>query len=212
MKAEVSQASGRREVEHDETVLEQGEDGLEARADGNVAAPGEPGTATEQAELRALEETLALIPPPSAELTTGPLARPGARGPGWRLRAVAERLQVIVNRLPSFDDRVARVLLSILLAALLWIYVANLENPDRTTVYTNLPVEVRGLAPNLKVISPPPEVSVTIEAPQSVLATLSRADVRAYVDLTDYAPGVHLVPMRADVRADIRESGGTVSF
>jgi YbbR domain-containing protein len=104
------------------------------------------------------------------------------------------------------------VLLSILLAALLWVYVANLENPDRTTVYTNLPVEVRGLAANLKVISPPPEVSVTIDAPQSVLATLSRADVRAFVDLNGYTRGVHLMALQAEVRGDIRERGGTVTF
>jgi YbbR domain-containing protein len=83
---------------------------------------------------------------------------------------------------------------------LLWIFVANLENPARITSYTGIPIEARNLPANFKLINPPQEVSVTIEAPQSVLETLSRSDVQAYVDVGGLNPGVHNVPLRADFR------------
>ena len=148
----------------------------------------------------------------AAPLTTLGVPAAEARIGSRRAGNLKERLRVVVSRLPHFDDRVGRLILSIVLAALLWFYVGNLENPERTTVYRDLAVEVRGLAPNFKLLSQPQEVSVTVQAPQGVLATLSQADVRPYIDLGGFAPGVHTVPLRADVRGGIQMNGGSVQI
>jgi YbbR domain-containing protein len=221
MKAETSQVSGAPEVEPEETAPGEVADGptvggrrrgfttgelvaeAEEEADQGVVEPE-----IQEEDIVALEETLALTPPQAPEPAVAPV--PG--GPGRARLTWGDRWRILTRELPRLDDRVARVLLSILLAALLWVYVANLENPERTTFYEGVPVAVRGLAPNLKLISPPPEVRVTIQAPQSVLATLSRADVTPYIDLTGFGSGVHTVPVRADLRGAIAASGTTVRF
>lgn len=111
-------------------------------------------------------------------------------------------LSRLASAIPNMglDDHAGRILLSILLAVLLWFYVVNLENPSQTTVFNDLTVDVRGLTTGLKLTKPIPPVNVRIQAPQNVLASLRPADVRPYVDLTGIGAGVHTVPVRADIR------------
>lgn len=111
---------------------------------------------------------------------------PAAR-PSWR-RTLNRRLSAI-----ELDERVGRLVLAVILAVLLWFYVVNLENPAQTTSFRDLPVDVRGTASNLRVISPLPTVDVTIQAPQNLMSNLSPADVHPYIDLTAMSEGVHQV-------------------
>jgi YbbR domain-containing protein len=110
----------------------------------------------------------------------------------------------------QLDERLGRILLALVLAALLWLYVVSLENPTNTTVYTRLPAEPRNLAPQLKVINALPEVDATVQGPQSVLATLSRSSIRPYVDLAGISEGVHDVPVRTDL--DTSKNDLTITF
>jgi YbbR domain-containing protein len=137
-----------------------------------------------------LQEAQIPTPTPTASPSKGPVAG-GIRIGTTILRTGLPKL--------SLDDRVGRILLSIVLAVLLWVYVVNLENPAQTTIFTGLPLQVRGLAPNLKLINQIPNVNTTVLAPQNIMATLTQPDVRPYIDLTGTNEGVHEVPVRVEV-------------
>lgn len=119
---------------------------------------------------------------------------PAAERPRRRSRS---RLPVI----PAFslDDRFGRLMLSVVLAMLLWFYVINLENPEQTTVFKGLAVEVRGTGNNLKVINPVPAVDSIIQAPQDVMGSFRPADIKPYIDLTGLQEGVHEIPLHVEV-------------
>lgn len=106
-----------------------------------------------------------------------------------------------VRTVPWFriDDRFSRIVLSAVLAILLWIYVVSLENPTQNTQFPNINVELRAVGSNLKAVITPETVDANVQAPQNVLSGLRRADVHAYVDLTGVGEGVHNVPVRADI-------------
>jgi YbbR domain-containing protein len=166
----------------------------EARADGEADVAGETvaGDGSEGTALGAdwLQEAQIPAPEPSISPSKGPVAG------GVRIGTT-----ILKTGLPklSLDDRVGRILLSIVLAVLLWVYVVNLENPAQTTVFTGLSLQVRGLAPNLKLVNQLPNVNTTVLAPQNVMATLTQPDVRPYIDLTGTDEGVHEVPVRVEV-------------
>ncbi|MEO6457315.1 MAG: CdaR family protein [Chloroflexia bacterium] len=123
----------------------------------------------------------------ASDLTTGSLRKPAR---AW--------LPVIPGL--SLDDRLGRLLLSIVLALLLWFYVLNLENPEQTTNFNGLTVEMRGAGPDLKVINSLPTVDSIVQAPQNVMGTLNQADIQPYVDLTGLSEGVHEIPVRVEIK------------
>jgi YbbR domain-containing protein len=138
------------------------------------------------------------------ELLTGPgptavvsVASGAGTGPLGAREQAARRSPLF----PSlyFDDRLGRILLSIVLAALMWFYVVNLENPTINTQFADLAVDVRGTAPTLKVMNSLPAVDASIQAPQNVVSTLGKADIQPYVDLTGLPEGVHQVPVHAEI-------------
>src|SRR5688500_8421475 len=91
----------------------------------------------------------------AGDITTGPLRKPAR---SW--------LPVIPGL--GLDDRLGRLALSIVLALLLWFYVLNLENPEQTTNFKGLAIELRGTRADLKVINPIPTVDSVVQAPQNV--------------------------------------------
>ena len=110
----------------------------------------------------------------------------------------SQRVQTFMEGF-SLDERLGRIILSIVLAALLGVYVTSLENPAHVTQFSGLTVDVRGLASNLKVINTMPLVNVTVQAPQSIMNALRESDVRPYVDLAPLGAGVHEVPVTVDI-------------
>jgi YbbR domain-containing protein len=90
-------------------------------------------------------------------------------------------------------ERVSRFLLAFIMAVLLWFYVMGLENPAEAAVYPNLPIEVRGLTTDLDVRATLGTATISVQAPQDVLARIHAGDFQVYVDATGLAPGTHRV-------------------
>jgi YbbR domain-containing protein len=111
-----------------------------------------------------------------------------------RQRAALPRIEV--------DDRVGRLLLSVVLAALMWFYVITLQNPTTNTRFGPLPVDVRNLGSSLKVLNELVTVDAHVQAPQNVLSTIERSDVVPYVDATGLESGVHELPVLAELNHD----------
>lgn len=117
-----------------------------------------------------------------------------------RTARIASKGGLLPRGLPviQIDDRLGRLLLSLLLAVLLWFYVTNLENPAQTTSFKGLNVEVRNIGENLRVINSIPTVDTTIQAPQNLMTNLRQNDLHPYIDLQGLDAGVHQVPVRID--------------
>src|SRR3990170_3347421 len=78
-------------------------------------------------------------------------------------------------------------LLALVLAASLWVYVTDKENPERTVrVPGTVPIEAVNVPP-AQAVFPPLDESVTVRAraPENALAGLAPEDFRATVDLSD---------------------------
>lgn len=131
-------------------------------------------------------------------------------------RTFSGRLLVGINSLSrglSLDERLGRIILSGVLAVLLWFYVTGLENPAQLTSFRGLTVEMRGMEANLKAINtvPPVTVDVSFQAPQNVLSTLESNDIRPYVNLSGLGGGVHRVLVQVDFRGGIENSLSNLS-
>ena len=125
--------------------------------------------------------------------TTGPLTG-----------ALAPRTTFAPRWLPNLpalhiDERLGRILLSLVLAVLLWFYVVNLENPTNSTLLTGLTVDVRNAGSQLKVINSVPPVDATVQGPQNVLSKLVKSDIKPFIDLIGLGEGVHDVPVQMDI-------------
>lgn len=93
-------------------------------------------------------------------------------------------------------------ILSVILAAVLWVYVMNEQNPPVDMSY-NVQPEVRSLAAGLVVADGPGSVRVRVRGPRRVLAGLQSGDIRAYIDLSNVGEGTHAVPVRGVVPAGL---------
>ncbi len=100
----------------------------------------------------------------------------------------------------SLDERFGRLLLSVLLAILLWFYVTSLENPERQTIFRNLPVAVRGLSSDLRIINADqlPTVDAIVQAPENLMGNIRQSDIHPYIDLSGLDAGVRIVPVQVD--------------
>ena len=78
-------------------------------------------------------------------------------------------------------------LLALVLAASLWVYVTDRENPERTVrVPGTVPIEAVNVPPDQAVFPPLDEsVTVRVRAPENALEGLAPEDFRATVDLSD---------------------------
>jgi YbbR domain-containing protein len=107
-----------------------------------------------------------------------------------------ERLRRITRNLPT-------LLLSFLLAVMVWALAVNSIDPSVEKVYPNpVTIEVIGQAPNLMITSDLPQtISVTLRAPNSTWNSLlnEKAPVRAIVDLSGLSVGPHVVPIQIQI-------------
>ncbi len=92
-------------------------------------------------------------------------------------------------------ERLSRLGLAFVLAALLWFYVLNLENPAGNTSFNRIPITTRGLGTNLSLATDLGTTLITAGAPADVLARLRAADFAATVDLSGRGPGTYLMPV-----------------
>ena len=107
-----------------------------------------------------------------------------------------QSLRALVRNLPT-------LLLSFLLAVVIWVMAVNSTDPSVERVYPNpVNIEVIGQAPNLVITSDLPQsISVTLRAPNSIWNTLlnEKAPVRAIADLSGLSAGAHVVPIQIQV-------------
>lgn len=101
------------------------------------------------------------------------------------------------------NEQVLYGLLSLLIATVMWLYVANGQNP---IVERDMSVDlhVRGLSANEVVVRSPTQVRVRLQGPRSALAPLSPAFLDASVDLSGLRPGEHRVPVYVAAPPEVR--------
>lgn len=102
------------------------------------------------------------------------------------------------------DERLLYSVLSMLVAAVAWFYVATAQNPlvERMMV---VDLHTKGLSTNeVMVQAPPARVQVHVQGPRSALLLVSPALLDASVDLTGLGPGEHRVPVVVAAPPDVR--------
>ncbi|MCS6840253.1 MAG: CdaR family protein [Roseiflexus sp.] len=106
-----------------------------------------------------------------------------------------------------------RFLLALILAFTLWVFVSYTQNPELSTAYDNVPVDIEGLAPGLIVVdqeglprSQRPEVDITVLTDAETLRErdVRLSDLRPFVDLTGRGPGEHTVPVNVVTTRSLR--------
>ncbi|HWQ12869.1 MAG TPA: CdaR family protein, partial [Roseiflexaceae bacterium] len=97
---------------------------------------------------------------------------------------------------------ILRVIMATLLAFALWVFVSYTQNPDVTSSFDSVPVEIEGLAPGVLVVDKDgqprtgrPTVDLTVDADEETLRNLTVSDLRAFVDVSGRGPGEHSVPI-----------------
>lgn len=116
-----------------------------------------------------------------------------------RLRRNASRL---VDR-----DALTRLLLALCLAFGFWMFVTVRNNPYRTLVVRNVPIEVRGQIKEFVLMRELSPAEITIGGPLS-LVEAPNVRVNAFVDLTNRSTaGIVRVPIQVDLPSGIRREG-----
>jgi len=102
------------------------------------------------------------------------------------------------------DTRVLFAVLSIIIASVMWLYVATDKNPVVERILT-LDVHVRGLSPTEVVVQAPNRVVVRLQGSRSGISLLTPDVLDASLDLTGLGPGEHRVPIAVATPAgDVR--------
>lgn len=101
------------------------------------------------------------------------------------------------------NERFLYGVLSLLIATVMWLYVATAQNPLIERVMT-VDLHVRGLSPSEVVVHAPGRVQVRLQGPRSALTQLSPAAVDAFVDLGGLQPGEHRVPVSVAAPPELR--------
>ena len=85
-----------------------------------------------------------------------------------------------------------RFALALSVAVVLWVSLTIAQNPEREDAYpTDIPIEVRGLAPTLVVANELGSVRVRIVAPEDSWRRLQASSFRATIDLSQLPAGLH---------------------
>jgi YbbR domain-containing protein len=97
---------------------------------------------------------------------------------------------------------VLRVVMATLLAFALWVFVSYTQNPDVTSSFDSVPVEIEGLSSDMLVVdndgrprASRPTVDLTVDADEETLRNLTVSDLRAFVDVSERGPGEHSIPI-----------------
>ena len=86
-------------------------------------------------------------------------------------------------------EHVSTLILSLVLACIVWFTAVSQENPIQTQIFT-VPLEVRNVPAGLEVLDMPSmTINLTAKAPQRTLEVQTNDDFHAFVDLADAEPG-----------------------
>jgi YbbR domain-containing protein len=123
--------------------------------------------------------------------------------------------------LASLRGNWSLAVLSLVLAAMLWVFVTDVENPTRTDPFpARIPIETVNVGQGLAVASlSESAVSLRISAPEDIWDELTREDFRATVDLSGLSQGQNEVTVSVDALGsadieivEVRPSQVTVSL
>ena len=96
-----------------------------------------------------------------------------------------------------------RMIISLILALILWGWINTIEDPRRGRTFDNLTVTSQNLSSDLVLTTTVPNASVHLEGPQSAVLPLTPSRIVPLIDLSNItAPGVYTVPIET---ADIDE-------
>lgn len=117
----------------------------------------------------------------------------------WRLAAEAARA-VAGGAVASVRENPGLLLLSLVIAATLWVFVTESENPTRVDTFPQeLPVTAVNVGTGLAVANQLQSVEVRISAPEDRWDRLTAANFRAVVDLNGLDARVQRVPVEVEV-------------
>lgn len=105
-----------------------------------------------------------------------------------------------------FKRNLGSLILAFILAVIVWVSAVTAADPNQEQVFF-VPLEMVGQDPDLDRLDEIPDrVELKLLAPISNLEKLSNANgsLRAWVDLSDYGPGIHTIPVNIDLPDDIR--------
>ncbi len=106
-----------------------------------------------------------------------------------------------MRRFPS--TRALYFLLSLVIATVMWLYVATAESPVVERDMT-IDLHVRGLGTDRVVVQAPSRVQIRLQGPRSALTLLTPALLDASVDLSGLRPGEHRVPVYVATPPEVR--------
>lgn len=91
------------------------------------------------------------------------------------------------------------LLLSFLLAVLVWISAVTATNPNEQHTFASIPLSVIGLPTDMVITSPlPDDVSITLYAPHLTLERYINQPtlLQAYLEITNLEPGTYVLPVQ----------------
>lgn len=97
------------------------------------------------------------------------------------------------------QTQIVRFVVSFLLAALLWGWVTQLQDPLTSKRFASIPVEAFELPVTLEVVSTLPEATVTLSAAASQVDDIEEEDITVRLDTSEIeGPGTYRVPLIVD--------------
>jgi YbbR domain-containing protein len=96
-------------------------------------------------------------------------------------------MMMLKNKTPDRNSWVVRIM-AVIIAAVLWLYVMNEQNPITTRSFT-VPLNTINLAADMLVKDLPESVNVKVSGTRSQIASLRSNDIRAYIDFADAQKG-----------------------
>ena len=111
----------------------------------------------------------------------------------------------MIRLVKSLAANVATLLLSLILAAGIWVVAVRDADPVDQRQLDDIPVQVIARPPNSAISGIPDTVEVQVEGPTSIVSTLTIADFTAEVDLSGVSPGISEVPVNIRHGEDLIE-------
>lgn len=103
-------------------------------------------------------------------------------------------------------NQLARFGVSFLLAALLWGWVTQLQDPIETRRFAELTIEEPEMSGTIEIVTALPRVDVSVTDVESRLEGLSRADIRVSLDVSEIeGAGTFQVPVEASTTTGVRD-------
>jgi YbbR domain-containing protein len=96
------------------------------------------------------------------------------------------------------SDWASRLLLSLILATVLWGWVTATGDPETDRIFPSIPVSIEGLRDGFVLVGDVSAAEVRVTGPRSAVEELTSSEIEAYLDLDDIEqPGTYTVRLTA---------------